>query len=325
MDISWCIQSLRHVHGVTGLTPRSRYGPGCAPVQSVHLYGFTLIALMWLHLSPKMPNQILGSFFFYYTALFQRVPFRFTRVDSPNMSQFTHFYIVPLNITMSLLLLCSTVPSIQTLVREIESSVTPAVSLILTSHVLYTLSLLLFFFSPIFPSVLLSRPRSVFLPLNFFFSPYFLPRSPCSFWCLSFSLYLSLSPPTFSYHPFTPYSASAVGAVWHRRPPGARLPENHPASHLWKILGPARFHPQTNQQHFLTVKLYTGKTCTDGSICFSNTTWLMLKGASFLTKTQCGSLRISLCGDRFYFIDSKQVVRSLLNWDRQRRRPRPLR
>lgn len=64
MDISWCIQSLRHVHGVTGLTPRSRYGPGCAPVQSVHLYGFTLIALMWLHLSPKMPNQILGSFFF---------------------------------------------------------------------------------------------------------------------------------------------------------------------------------------------------------------------------------------------------------------------
>lgn len=45
----------------------------------------------------------------------------------------------------------------------------------------------------------------------------------------------------------------AVGAVRQRGPEGTGLPEDHLASHLWKVPGVAGLHQEADQQHFLTV------------------------------------------------------------------------
>lgn len=46
---------------------------------------------------------------------------------------------------------------------------------------------------------------------------------------------------------------SASGAVRQRGPEGEGLPEDHPASDLWKVPGVACLHQEADQQHFLAV------------------------------------------------------------------------
>lgn len=46
---------------------------------------------------------------------------------------------------------------------------------------------------------------------------------------------------------------SAAGAVRQRGPEGEGLPEDHPASDLWKVPGFAGFHQEADQQHLLAV------------------------------------------------------------------------
>lgn len=50
---------------------------------------------------------------------------------------------------------------------------------------------------------------------------------------------------------FCPFAAA--GAVRQRGPEGEGLPQDHPASDLWKVPGVASFHQEADQQHFLTV------------------------------------------------------------------------
>lgn len=151
-----------------------------------------------------------------------------------------------------------------------------------------------------------------FCPLTFFFLLFF------PFLSAPFNVSPSLAPTFLTSltrpHPFTPCCVSAVGAVWHWRPPGARFPENHPAPRLWKILGSSRVHPQTNQQHFLTVKPHTGKPRAQqlhyqNILIKKQMLHLLLKQneliwVSFWTNTQCHN-QLIWCQILFYRFQHK--------------------
>lgn len=61
----------------------------------------------------------------------------------------------------------------------------------------------------------------------------------------------------------------AAGALWQRGPEREGLPEDNSASDLWKVPGTAGLHPETDQQHFLTVSLVSHHvSCGGGSFFF---------------------------------------------------------
>jgi len=53
------------------------------------------------------------------------------------------------------------------------------------------------------------------------------------------------------------FLAVAAGAVWQWRSTRTRLPQDNPPSDIWQVSWPTSIHPQTDQQYFLQVWVFS--------------------------------------------------------------------